>query len=291
VLAIPLTLVCALMALNQWVGYYPTLQKAWGDLTSGPLPDQIDAKDLAGLRNTHPDTGKLVPVDIPDGGSGFKHRQEFVYLPPIWFTGEVPPKLPAVMIVAGEFSNPTNWIRTGSAIQVIDDYAKGHGGAAPVFVFVDSSGSFNNDTECVTGPRGNAADHLTKEVRPYVISQFGTSSGPADWAVVDWSSGGTRNPICSPRSRTSGAIAGPIPVCRTSIRTAWHPSGSAGMATRKSSGRRARYRTYARPQWGWTSNAHCVCTPAITHGSSGPALSQTHCPWIAQRVHTPTVPG
>jgi hypothetical protein len=62
-------------------------QRAWGDLTSGPQPDQADAKDLAGLRNTHPDTGKLVPVDIPNGESGFKHRREYIYLPPVWFTG------------------------------------------------------------------------------------------------------------------------------------------------------------------------------------------------------------
>ncbi|MCW2557206.1 MAG: hypothetical protein JWP55_1170 [Mycobacterium sp.] len=67
------------------------------------------------------------------------------------------------MVIAGEFSNPTNWIRTGNAVSVIDDYARTHGGVAPVFVFVDSSGSFNNDTECVDGPWGNAADHLTKE--------------------------------------------------------------------------------------------------------------------------------
>jgi S-formylglutathione hydrolase FrmB len=189
--AIPLTLVCALVVLNEWVGYYPTLQRAWGDVISGPLPDQIDAKDIPGLRNTHQETGKVVPVDIPDGGSGFKHRREYVYLPPAWFTGAIPPKLPAVMMIAGEFSNPTNWLRTGNAIPVIDNYAKGHGGAAPVFVFVDSSGSFNNDTECVNGPRGNAADHLTKDVRPYIISQFGASSDPSDWAVVGWSSGGT----------------------------------------------------------------------------------------------------
>jgi hypothetical protein len=107
---------------------------------SGSLPDQIDAKDLAGLRNTHPDTGKVVPVDIPDSGSGFKHRQEFVYLPPSWFTGPTPARLPAVMMIAGEFSNPTT---------------------------------------------------LTKEVRPYVISQFGVSPDPASWAVVGWSAGGT----------------------------------------------------------------------------------------------------
>jgi S-formylglutathione hydrolase FrmB len=191
VLAIPLALVCALIVLNQWVGYYPTLEKAWGDVTSGPLPDEIDAKDLPGLRNTHLKTGKLVPIDIPDQASGFKHRRECIYLPPIWFAGDVPPKLPAVMMIAGEFSNPTNWIRTGNAISVIDNYANGHGGAALVFVFVDSSGSFNNDTECVNWPRGNAADHLTKDVRPYVISKFSTSSDPSHWAVVGWSSGGT----------------------------------------------------------------------------------------------------
>jgi hypothetical protein len=33
--------------------------------------------------------------------------------------------------------------------------------------------------------------HLTKEVRPYVISRFGASSAPAQWAVVGWSMGGT----------------------------------------------------------------------------------------------------
>ena len=131
VVAIPLTLVCALIVLNQWVGYYPTLERAWGDVTSGPLPDQIDAKDLPGLRNTHPNTGKLVPVDIPDQASGFKHRREYIYLPPVWFTGQVPPKLPAVMMIAGEFSNPTNWIRAGNAISVIDNYANEHGGATP----------------------------------------------------------------------------------------------------------------------------------------------------------------
>jgi S-formylglutathione hydrolase FrmB len=190
-LAIPLVLLSGLTVLNQWVGYYPTIQKAWGDLTSGPLPDQIDAKDLPGLRNTHPDTGKLVTVDVPDEGSGFKSRSEYVYLPPIWFSGDTPPKLPAVMMIAGEFSNPSNWIRTGNAITVVDGYAKAHGGAAPVLVFVDSSGSFNNDTECVDGPRGNAADHLTKEVRPYVDSHFGTSVDPVYWGVVGWSAGGT----------------------------------------------------------------------------------------------------
>jgi S-formylglutathione hydrolase FrmB len=189
--AIPLTLLCALLVLNNWVGYYPTVQRAWGDLTSGPLPDQTDMSALPALRGTRPDTGKVVPVDIPNDASGFKHRRENVYLPPAWFGGATPPSLPVVMMIAGEFSNPTNWIRTGNAIAVIDEFANAHGGAAPVLVFPDSSGSFNNDTECVNGPRGNAADHLIKDVRPYVISRFGTSSRSSDWGIVGWSMGGT----------------------------------------------------------------------------------------------------
>jgi len=191
VAAIPLTMVCALLALNNWVGYYPSVQRAWGDVTSGPLPDQADLTALAALRNTRPATGKVVPVDIPNYASGFKHRREYVYLPPVWFAGATPPSLPVVMMIAGEFGNPTNWMRTGNAISVLDKYAEAHGGATPVLVFPDSSGSFNNDTECVNGPRGNAADHLVKDVRPYVISRFGTSSKPADWGVVGWSMGGT----------------------------------------------------------------------------------------------------
>jgi S-formylglutathione hydrolase FrmB len=58
-----------------------------------------------------------------------------------------------------------------------------------VFVFVDVGGSFNNDTECVNGPRGNVADHLTKDVPPYVSSTFGLQN--ANWGVLGWSMGGT----------------------------------------------------------------------------------------------------
>ena len=70
-LAIPLTLAGVLLTLNQWVGYYPTVQAAWNALTAGPLPDEVDAAALPRLRNTAPSTGKLVKVDIP------VHRQRF----------------------------------------------------------------------------------------------------------------------------------------------------------------------------------------------------------------------
>ena len=66
-----------------------------------------------------------------------------------------------------------------------------HNGNAPVLVFVDSGGAFNNDTECVNGIRGNAADHLTKDVVPFMVSNFGVSPDRSSWGVAGWSMGGT----------------------------------------------------------------------------------------------------
>lgn len=191
VLAVPLSLLAVLLTLNQWVGYYPTVPAAWGAATAGPLPDQVDLDALPALRNTAPRNGKVVEVDIPGTTSGFKHRSEYVYLPPSWFAGSDPPTLPAVMMIAGEFNTAADWIRSGNVIPLLDDYAQHHGGMAPIFVFVDAGGSFNNDTECVNGPRGAAADHLALDVRPYVIERFGASADPASWGVAGWSMGGT----------------------------------------------------------------------------------------------------
>jgi S-formylglutathione hydrolase FrmB len=191
--AVPLCLLSAGLALNLWVGYFPTVQAAWGELTSGPLPDQTDLTTAIAMqqKGTVPSHGAVVPVSIPDTASNFPHRTEYVYLPPAWFATDPAPKLPTVMMIAGEFNTPADWARTGNAITTIDGFAAAHGGEAPVFVFVDSGGSFNNDTECVDGTRGNVADHLTKDVVPFVDSQFGVSASPANWGIVGWSMGGT----------------------------------------------------------------------------------------------------
>lgn len=191
--AIPLCALCAALALNLWTGYFPTAQTAWGQLTAGPLPDQTDMATVAAFQVRHavPRTGSLVSVDTGDAGSGFTHRGELVYLPPAWFASDPPPRLPAIMMIGGELNTPSDWARAGNAIQTADAFAAAHGGNAPVLVFVDAGGAFNNDTECVNGRRGNVADHLTKDVVPTMISKFGVSSSSANWGVVGWSMGGT----------------------------------------------------------------------------------------------------
>lgn len=193
VAAVPLCALCAGLALNLWTGYFPTVQTAWSQLTAGPLPDQTDQVTVKAMQRTHtiPIKGSVVPVDIPDTASGFKHRGEFVYLPPAWYATDPAPALPTVMMIGGEFNTPADWMRAGNAIKILDDFAAAHHGVAPVVVFVDPGGAFNNDTECVNGARGQSADHLTRDVVPYMTANFGVSPAAANWGVVGWSMGGT----------------------------------------------------------------------------------------------------
>ncbi len=193
VAALPLTLLSAALALNLWVGYFPTVETAWNQMTAGPLPDQTDEVTVAAMQMQRkiPPKGTVVSIDTGNGASGFRHRGELVYLPPAWFGTNPPPRLPTLMMIGGEFNTPADWLRTGQAIKTVDDFAAAHHGYAPVLVFVDPGGAFNNDTECVNGARGNSADHMTKDVVPYMVSKFGVSPDRSKWGIVGWSMGGT----------------------------------------------------------------------------------------------------
>lgn len=193
ILAVPLCLLCSLLVLNQWVGYFQTVQSAWSQFTSGPLPDQTDRATVTTLAalGAKPPHGSLVPVQIPEDASHFKHREELVYLPPAWFASYPPPQLPTVLMIGGMVNTPADWVRAGNAVDTVDAFAAAHGGNSPVLVFADPGGALDNDTECVNGSRGNAADHLTKDIQPFMVSNFGVSADRANWGVAGWSMGGT----------------------------------------------------------------------------------------------------
>jgi S-formylglutathione hydrolase FrmB len=190
-LVVPLCLLCTVLQLNIWVGYVRTVEAARIFLTSGPFPNQTDMATVKAMaaKGVVPDKGRIVPVTTGADGSHFKHRGEFVYLPPEWFTSSPPPQLPVLMMIGGVFGKSSDWVGEGQ--NIANAFAAAHGGSAPVMVFVDQLGAFGKDTECVNGPRGNAADHLTKDVVPFMISNFGVSSNSANWGIVGWSMGGT----------------------------------------------------------------------------------------------------
>ena len=193
VVSIPLCLLCAILMLNLWVGYVRTVDSAWYFVTGGPPPNQADlatVKAMAG-NGIVPHEGRIVPVTTGSEASGFKHRGELVYLPPAWFRSVPPPPLPVVMLVGGQFGTSIDWLWVGRAQETADSFAMASGGNAPVLVFVDAGGAFTKDTECVNGVRGNAADHLTKDVVSFMVSTFGVSTHSANWGIAGWSMGGT----------------------------------------------------------------------------------------------------
>ena len=69
-LSVPLCALCASMSLNLWVGYFPTVLAAWNQLTSEPLPDQIDRLRVTAMQvaGTKPDKGVVVPINIDSDG-------------------------------------------------------------------------------------------------------------------------------------------------------------------------------------------------------------------------------
>lgn len=192
-LATSLCLLSTGLVVNAWIGYFPTTQTAWNQLSGAPLPNQSDWAAVRAMQRSaqKPSVGALLVVTIPDDISGFRHRQELVYLPPYWFTSDPPPRLPTLMMIGGEFNTPADWLRAGDAVKTLDVFAASHGGRAPVAVFVDSTGSFTNDTECVNGLRGNAADHLTQDIVPFLVTHFGIHTDASHWGVAGFSSGGT----------------------------------------------------------------------------------------------------
>jgi S-formylglutathione hydrolase FrmB len=191
VAAAGLALIVCGNSVNQFVGYYPTVGSAVGDLRGRPPSGQITLQQLHG--NHLPDaaqTGELVSVDIPSSETSFHPRRELVYLPPVWFEHEHHP-LPAVEMIGAEHAAPENWVRIGGAVRASNAYAAHHQGRAPILVFVDATESFTNDTECVNGPHGTAEDYLVKDVPRFVIANFGASRDPRHWGVLGFSMGGT----------------------------------------------------------------------------------------------------
>ena len=90
--AVPLCVFSAALAINQWVGYFPTVHTAYNQLTGGPLPEQTDRVTVTAMQlaGTRPVKGVVVPVTIPADASKFPHRGELVYLPPAWFAPAIP---------------------------------------------------------------------------------------------------------------------------------------------------------------------------------------------------------
>jgi S-formylglutathione hydrolase FrmB len=201
VLAVPLTLVGALMLIDNEYGIWPQV----GDLLghSKALSGAALRQELPGLgepagagggapvdEKPLPAKGVLAELDAASTTSHFTHRPGVVYLPPAYF-GPDKADLPVLIMMVGAPGTPINWFRAGGAQATDDAYAAAHHGLAPVLVVVDQNGSATGDTECVDGPQGNAETYLTVDVPAFITTTLGIHPNAAKWGIVGYSEGGT----------------------------------------------------------------------------------------------------
>lgn len=201
--------VSAALMLNLWVGYVPTVQAAWNQVTAGPLPDETDQVAIAVMQREHtmPIKGSLVAVDIPSTALGSKHRQEFVYLPPAWFAEASAPSLPALMMIGGEFDTAADWMRAGGAVKRLDDFDQGVAGWFAVNSAV--GGGKPNDQAIAATSLCGLGDHVGIDCA--VVSQPGNHDWPfasnAFTSALPWLAGKIGTPGV-PQVGLPGSIRG-----------------------------------------------------------------------------------
>ncbi|GAC58873.1 hypothetical protein GOHSU_56_00060 [Gordonia hirsuta DSM 44140 = NBRC 16056] len=133
---------------------------------------------------------RLVAMHIPPTTSSFTARDAIVYLPPAYFTNPRP-RLPVLVLLAGEPGSPDDWVRSGGLVETMDGFAAAHRGLAPVVVVADGTGSRWGNPACVDSPAGNVMTYLTADLHTWAEQNLTVSLDRTQWAVGGLSYGGT----------------------------------------------------------------------------------------------------
>lgn len=206
-LNIVLGLAFALLTVNSYYHYYPTLNTVFNIGTSRALvlnqenkivlqynSQLTQSKSIEGsIYNSNPATnsGKLYSLNIPGIVSKFKTREGFIYVPSVAFNSTSLVKLPVLVMLPGFPGFPSDLIAGADLGTTLTQFAKLHHGITPLVYIADDDGVKYSDTECVNSPRGNVETYLTVDVPNYLKSHFNVSDNPANWAIGGISMGGT----------------------------------------------------------------------------------------------------
>ncbi|ALG86632.1 hypothetical protein ACH46_05545 [Gordonia phthalatica] len=198
--------VCATIAVvaasangvNREFDAYPTVESLFdtGDVdeaTQGEFgPDGVKIVDLSEWHPTTslPSSGRVASMPIPATASGFQARPAIVYFPPA-YSANPRPRLPVLVLLAGQPGSPSDWIRSVRMPSIMDAFAKDHGGVAPVVVVADGTGTEWDNPACVDSPEGNVSTYLTTDLQNWAARELTVATDRAHWAVGGLSYGGT----------------------------------------------------------------------------------------------------
>jgi len=202
-----LSLLFSLLIINDYYRFYPTLGEVFGNTNTQAYKESLNSvtvhytvdtnqqtlnnesiqKSLESI-DSSPTAGKVYAINIPGTISKFKPRTEYVYIPAI-YNSPAKIKLPVIVLTAGVPGIPANWLGLGLQ-NIMDHFASTHFGITPLVFVADSTGTINNDTECVNSSKGNVETYLTQDVPNYIKSNFNVDTSPKNWAIGGLSLGG-----------------------------------------------------------------------------------------------------
>ncbi|QYF91574.1 esterase family protein [Arthrobacter sp. PAMC25284] len=157
------------------------------ELTRGASPavDLAQWDDPGGMP-----AGVLRKATIPGTASGFTSRDAYIYLPPAYQS--VPrPKLPVLVLFAGQPGSPQDWLVGGALRARMDRFADGHRGIAPVTVVVDPNGTQSANTLCLDSRIAQADTFLSVDVPGWIKTNLDVDPDPRLWTAGGFSFGAT----------------------------------------------------------------------------------------------------
>lgn len=183
--------------VNSHFGQYPTLRAALGldHINTANASELSKAKTVVPLSQWRkpsglPAHGTIATVTIPASASQFAARAARVYLPPA-YSSSPRPRLPVLLLLAGQPGAPSDWLVGARLADTMDDYAAAHDGVAPLVIVADGTGTAMGNPLCMNSDLGNAATYLTTDVTDWATGTLDVDVDRAKWAVGGLSYGGT----------------------------------------------------------------------------------------------------
>ena len=137
-----------------------------------------------------PTAGAVYQVIIAGVRSGFAARPGYIYLPPAYLATPRP-QLPVLVLLGGQPGEPRVWVDSGQVQAMMDGFAAGHHGLAPVVVIPDDLGSTFANPLCLNSRLGQVQTYLTADVPDWITGHLQVRPPGQGWAIAGFSQGGT----------------------------------------------------------------------------------------------------
>ncbi|MDT7789846.1 MAG: hypothetical protein QOF58_8265 [Pseudonocardiales bacterium] len=192
----------AMVATNVHFGQYPTARAVLDVFRN----DRVDLHEASpppsGVIEVPP--GKTLtdvwkkPEGLPDRGTvsetaipgGFPARPAWIYLPPAYHATPRP-KLPVIVLLAGQPGSPRDWFDGGRITDNMDAYARDHAGLAPIVVVADQLGTPTANPLCVDSPLGKSETYLARDVPAWIKQRLTVDERREAWTIAGFSHGAT----------------------------------------------------------------------------------------------------